>query len=139
MKPIAFCTFFMLQWFVNTQLNAQNQILGHFWTPEKDGKMEIFKKQDGKFYGRFTWVKDDTKDIHNPNPALRDKMVSEVEFLYGFKYNGKDAWEEGKIYDPNDGKTYSCTIKVDPKNNLLVRGYIGISLFGRTETFERIK
>lgn len=120
-------------------LHAQDEVMGKFWSPKKDGKMEIFRKQDGKYYGKFLWVKDDRKDIENPNAKLRDRMVSSIEFMYGFQYKGNGVWEDGKIYDPESGKTYDCIIKLTLEKHLLVRGYIGISLLGRTETFERIK
>jgi uncharacterized protein (DUF2147 family) len=57
--------------------------------------------------------------------------------LHGFTF--KDgSYMDGTIYDPQSGKTYDCKISLNG-NNLKVRGYVGISLFGRTEFFERIK
>jgi uncharacterized protein (DUF2147 family) len=56
--------------------------------------------------------------------------------LKDFKYSGK-TWEDGTIYDPKNGKTYSCIIKAKGLNNLDIRGYIGISLLGRTTNWTR--
>jgi uncharacterized protein (DUF2147 family) len=57
--------------------------------------------------------------------------------LTDFSYND-GAWDDGKIYDPYSGKTYSSTLKLkDDKLN--IRGYIGVSLFGRTTVWQRIK
>jgi uncharacterized protein (DUF2147 family) len=54
-----------------------------------------------------------------------------MKLLENFKYNG-GTWEEGTIYDPKNGKTYSCIIKKKDNKTLEVRGYVGISLIGRT-------
>jgi uncharacterized protein (DUF2147 family) len=58
--------------------------------------------------------------------------------LKGFEFTGK-SWEDGTIYDPNNGKTYSCTIKIKKANELEIRGFIGISLLGRTTVWTRAK
>lgn len=47
------------------------------------------------------------------------------------------SWEEGAIYDAKNGKTYSCIIKQKDSNTLEVRGYMGISLIGRTVEWTR--
>ncbi|TAE11936.1 MAG: DUF2147 domain-containing protein, partial [Bacteroidetes bacterium] len=54
-----------------------------------------------------------------------------------FSFIKKGLWEEGKIYDPKGGEDYSCTIKMLDDNTVEVRGYVGISLFGRTDTWKR--
>ncbi|MFM7700427.1 MAG: DUF2147 domain-containing protein, partial [Bacteroidota bacterium] len=47
-------------------------------------------------------------------------------------------WSEGTIYDPLNGSTYSCTIKMTDPNTLDIRGYIGVSAFGRTDVWKRL-
>ena len=59
--------------------------------------------------------------------------------MSGFTFDGKNTLENGTIYDPKNGKTYDCKISRDANGNLNVRGFIGISLLGRTETFEKLK
>jgi uncharacterized protein (DUF2147 family) len=54
-----------------------------------------------------------------------------------FTFNGEKMWAGGKIYDPENGKTYSCKMVLDGEQYLKVRGYIGISLLGRTEIWTR--
>ncbi len=58
--------------------------------------------------------------------------------LEGFKFDDGE-WEDGTIYDPKSGKTYSATMELDGKNLLKIRGYVGISLFGRTTEWTRQK
>lgn len=57
--------------------------------------------------------------------------------LTGFKFNGDDRWKDGDIYDPENGKTYSTYMYLKDKHTIKVRGYVGISLVGRTETWAR--
>ncbi len=57
--------------------------------------------------------------------------------MTGFAANGEGKWTGGRIYDPNNGKTYKCTLELANDGTLKVRGYVGISWFGRTETWTR--
>lgn len=117
------------------QTNA-DVITGLYWSPKKDAKIELYKKGD-KYYGRSIWVANPRKDNQNPVLAMRTREVQGIELLTDFSYDdGK--YTGGKIYDPESGKTYDCKMSLVGKD-LKVRGYIGISLFGRTEIFERIK
>jgi uncharacterized protein (DUF2147 family) len=54
-----------------------------------------------------------------------------------FTYDGKNHWGGGRIYDPETGKTYRCKLTLDSDHKLEVRGYIGISLLGRTMVWTR--
>lgn len=78
-----------------------------------------------------------TTDIHNPDPALRARPLVGLELFSGFKYDGDGVWSGGFIYDPNSGNTYRCKITLQDPTTLKVRGFIGIALFGRTETWKR--
>ena len=60
--------------------------------------------------------------------------------MKNFTYDSNsNQWTGGEIYDPKNGKTYSCKMKLSSDNHLEVRGYIGISMLGRTEHWERTK
>ena len=76
-------------------------------------------------------------DNNNPDKTKINNPVIGLLILTGFKFNGDDKWEGGKIYDPESGKTYSSNLTLQDKNTLKVRGYVGISLFGRTEVWSR--
>jgi len=77
------------------------------------------------------------KDDLNPDPALRDKPLLGLTIMEDFTSAGDGKWKNGTIYDPNSGKTYKCKLTLVDANTLELRGYIGISLFGRTETWKR--
>jgi uncharacterized protein (DUF2147 family) len=76
-------------------------------------------------------------DEENPDPALRDRPLVGLEIFSGFAYAGDGRWKGGTIYDPNSGKTYRCIVTLVDADTLEVRGYVGIPLLGRTETWKR--
>ncbi|MEO8173274.1 MAG: DUF2147 domain-containing protein [Sediminibacterium sp.] len=122
--------------FAQTGSNTADQVTGLYWSPKKDAKIEVYKKAD-KYFGKSIWVAAPRKDTENPVSALQSREVLGIELLTDFSFDS-GVYKGGKIYDPVSGKTYSCKMNLEG-NNLKVRGYIGISLFGRTEIFERIK
>ncbi|NIG55450.1 DUF2147 domain-containing protein [Chitinophaga sp. Cy-1792] len=122
--------------------DAAHAITGVWFNQEKDGKIEIYEN-GGKYFGKLIWVKDTyepdgktpKKDSKNQDASLRNRPLVGVVLLTNFTYSdGK--YRDGKIYDPKSGKTYSCIMT--PKGNSLdIRGYIGVSMFGRTTTWTR--
>ena len=112
-----------------------DEIVGVYWSPKKDAKIEIYKRGN-HYYGKSIWVASMRKDAKNPDESLKNRDVLGIELLTGFSFND-NSYTDGKIYDPESGKTYDCKMTLNNKI-LKVRGYIGISLFGRTETFEKI-
>jgi len=128
------------------QLFAQKKddILGKWVNPSGEGQIEIYKRGE-KFFGKLVWIKDpnDEKgkpktDEKNPNESLRNKPVLGLEILKNFEFDG-GKWQDGTIYDPKSGKTYSCKLTLKEANQLSIRGFIGVSLIGRTEVWKRIK
>lgn len=70
-------------------------------------------------------------------PDKGQPMVG-LTILKGFHHDG-DTWSDGTILDPRSGEVYSSELKVDSSGKkLLVRGYVGISLLGKTVTWTRI-
>lgn len=130
----------------SSSIKAQNKaddIVGYWLTlGNEPAKIQIYKSSD-KFYGKIIWLKnpDDNgvpkTDKNNPDKTKRTNPIIGLALLSGFKFNNNDAWKGGVIYDPQNGKTYSCNISLKDKNTLKVRGYIGISLLGRTEIWTR--
>lgn len=120
---------------------AQDITKGLWFNEEKEGKIQFFE-QDGKLYGKIVWLKEpkengkDKTDKNNPKPELRNKPVVGLVFLSGFEKDGKN-WKNGEIYDPKSGKTYSSTIKWAGEKQLNIRGFIGVSLIGKTTKFTR--
>ena len=76
-------------------------------------------------------------DDRNPDANLRTRRLDGLTIMKGFEYDGDGRWSGGTVYDPNSGKTYKCTITQIDAATLKIRGFIGISLFGRSETWTR--
>ena len=125
---------------------AADAILGTWLTGEGNGMVEIYKNGE-KFQGRIVWLKEplDTvthkpkTDVNHPDKSVRNRPILGLVNLWGFQFNGKDKWENGHVYDPKNGKESKCIISLKDINTLEVRGYIGISLIGRTELWKRQK
>ena len=113
---------------------------GHYWNEEKDGIFKLQLTQNG-IEGITVWGKEPKTDIHNPDPKLRDRSLGGIKFLWGFSYNTKkNRWEDGKVYDPNTGKTYNAKMSLEKAGSILkMRGYVGMALFGKTARFERVQ
>ena len=77
------------------------------------------------------------KDAHNPMEGMRGRPLCGLELGSGFKRVDDDHANEGRLYDPNSGHTYKGTMTAEG-DSLKLRGYIGIPLFGRTETWQRV-
>jgi uncharacterized protein (DUF2147 family) len=137
---IAMLLFFVLS------VSAQNAdaVLGKWLNPSGEGQVEIYKKGD-KFFGKLAWIKfpNDANgkpktDIKNPDASLRTRPELGLELLKNFTFDGDNVYEGGTIYDPKSGKTYSCKMTLSGKK-LKIRGYVGISLFGRSEEWTRVE
>ena len=119
-------------------------ILGTWANKSGEDHILIYKKGN-KYFGKLDWIKypnDETgkpkTDKNNPDEKLRSRQDLGLELLKDFVYEGDNLYGDGTIYDPKNGKTYSCKMTLEG-DKLNIRGYIGISLFGRTEIFTRVK
>jgi uncharacterized protein (DUF2147 family) len=73
-----------------------------------------------------------------PEP-FHNKPTKSIHFLWGLKQDGEE-WSGGEVLDPKNGKIYRCKLKVQGDNrSLVIRGFIGISLLGRSQTWERLE
>ncbi len=133
----------------NAQEVKSDDILGIWLNEDKDAHVNIYIEND-KYYGKIVWLKDPIDeetgkpklDDENNDESLRDRPVMGLLLLRDFEFDGDDEWEDGKVYDPKNGKDYSCYMEFpdeDDKNKLKVRGYIGFSLLGRTTYWTRVE
>lgn len=112
--------------------------MGHWLTQPKDGIIEITQTGDGTLQGQIVGgAYPGKKDVNNPDPALRDRPLRGQIILQGLKADGPDRWSGGTIYDPDSGRTYKCHIGLQADGSLKVRGYIGFSLLGKSQTWTR--
>ncbi|WP_019038597.1 DUF2147 domain-containing protein [Psychroflexus tropicus] len=116
------------------------------WEPGH-GKAKVkINKIDDKFYGKIVWLKEPIDpstgeaklDKNNPDESMQNVPLRGYRILKDFQYMGDGVWEEGTIYDPESGTTYSCVITMKDENTLDIRGYVGVKTFGRTDTWRRL-
>jgi uncharacterized protein (DUF2147 family) len=126
-------------------------IVGVWNTADNDAKIEMYKCGGG-YCGRIVYLDepnypaDDKQgmaglpmvDRNNPNPSLRRRSLVGLTFLEGFHYLGDNVWDGGRIYNPENGKIYKARISLADGDHILLRGYWGITLLGKTETWVRI-
>jgi len=132
------------------QKDASNDAIIATWMPGAGtSHVRIFKGANaaykGKYYGKIVRLKEPNdesgnpkKDANNPVVAKRITPLLDLIILRDFVWDESDnEYNEGSIYDPKNGKTYSCYMKMDG-DKLNVRGYIGISLIGRTDVWTKV-
>ena len=137
---------FFCLWFFTDAAFAQkvkaDDIVGTWVSGENKARIQIYRSGQ-KYYGKIIWLRDPLKDgkpkidIKNPDPKLRRNPIIGLVVLREFVYDDGE-WNSGEVYDPSSGKEYSCKITLPNKNTMKVRGYIGISLIGRTEVWKRV-
>jgi uncharacterized protein (DUF2147 family) len=121
------------------------RIEGKWYTKNRKAKVWIYLAQNGHFVGKITELKEPLnedgepkRDINNPDPEKRDRKVKGLYILKGFDYDpDEQEWEDGTIYDPDNGKTYDCYLALESEDKLKVRGYVGVSMLGRTQYWHR--
>lgn len=109
-------------------------------TKKPKSVVEIYES-NGKIYGRVVEIFDKSKEnkvCEDCEGAKKGKPIKGMVLIEGLTKKGSN-WEGGTILDPNSGKVYKCTITLEGKDKLKVRGYVGISLLGRTQYWERVK
>ena len=123
---------------------GEADILGRWLSGDGDGWIDI--RQDGETVVGIIVGSPNSRpgrperlDTLNPDPALRQRKLLGLAFMTGFVYAGDNRWTGGSIYNPNSGKTYKGTMTLVDPDTLKLRGYIGISLFGRTDIWTRVR
>ena len=113
-------------------------VIGKWKLDDGTAIVEVYKSGDA-FNGKIVWLEEPTdedgtpaKDNNNPDPALRKRELIGLNMLSGLKKTAENEYSGGKIYDPGNGKTYNCSMKVEG-NVLKVRGSLDKrGLIGRT-------
>jgi uncharacterized protein (DUF2147 family) len=127
--------------FISIPVFAQKHPIEKTWyNAEKTSKIRIYKATDGKYYGKIVWLKTPTDangkpktDKENPDEKKKKNPLMELQILSGFKLtDDTNVLEGGKVYDPNNGKTY-CGKLTLKSNTIDMKGFIcSMSFLGRT-------
>ena len=135
-----------------------DDLLGTWLNEEGTAKIQIYKEKD-KYFGKIVSLKDPTytqKDVEendhplvklgaekvdskNPDKGLQSRPIMGLVILRDFVYDTDDQeWEDGRVYDPEEGSDYKGYLRLESPEKLYLRGYIGFSLFGRTTYWTRV-
>lgn len=114
------------------------------WKNEK-ATFQIYE-QGGKLFGKVLTLVEPNRDgkpktdWKNPDPAKQNVPLIGFVFLKNFTPSTTPGrWENGTIYDPENGKTYSSFMQMTGNDKIEVRGFIGVSMFGRSQNWTRVK
>jgi len=135
---------------------SQDAIVGLWATEPNEGEwsqVEVYRCQD-RYCGRIVWlshpliedageggaVGDPKTDWKNGDEDLRVRPLLGLELMHSFRFDD-EKWKDGRIYDPENGKTYRCELTLAEGGHLLkVRGYVRIAFvnIGRTTEWTRV-
>jgi uncharacterized protein (DUF2147 family) len=131
----------ILTLFAFAQTNAD--VVGEWYNAEKDAVITIFE-EDNSLSGKITWMLhpndedgNPKTDPLNPDESLKSRPRMGMIMMNSFSHIEGNVWDNGKLYDPKKGKTYSGMITLKDANSLDLRGYIGFSFLGRSSTWTR--
>jgi uncharacterized protein (DUF2147 family) len=122
---------------------AEGDVTGWWLDESKRGGILIEPCGD-KMCGTLGWMlhpldaKGNPKfDTKNPDPKLQNRPICGMKLMGGFTKSGPGEWEDGWIYDSDDGQTYDSKFKLLPDGTLKLRGFVGISLLGQSQVWTR--
>jgi len=138
-KPlVALCAFALV---AATQPGASPE--GRWLTEKKNGIVEIFRCSGGGdiLCGRLLWFRlkpgGSNLDVSNPDPKQRNRPLCGLVFMSGFRPDDPNNWEDGRVYNSDDGNTYHATMRLQPDGTLRLHGYILVTLIGASEIWTR--
>ncbi len=111
-------------------------------TGEKKAIIQL-NENSGQVSGKIIKVLDSKKAKANCEKctgSLKNKPIEGLQILTGMRADGTNQWSNGKLVDPETGKIYSGKINLsDNGQSLKLRGYVGSPVFGRSQTWQRVK
>ncbi|MEM9177082.1 MAG: DUF2147 domain-containing protein [Myxococcota bacterium] len=102
-------------------------LLGRYWNPDRSRQVEITR--EGEIYvGRVIWeAREEGDESHLGREIIR-----------GFRYAGKGEWTDGEVVAPEGGRVYRGRLWLED-GDLMMRGFVGFDLLGRTARLERVR
>ena len=128
------------------QTAATTPPLGVWADDTGDSHIELYRCGE-ELCGRLVWLRQPTDsngkprlDQNNPEEKRRTQPLKNLTVLQHLRHNpDTDRWESGEIYDPENGRTYSCYVSAAGKDRLEVKGYIGFSMIGKSHYWQRVR
>jgi len=136
--------------YVTSQVSAQkaSQIVGLWWNEKKTSKIEV-KEVNGTYTATVVYILPEKyvngepeRDTENPDPALRSRSKLGLQIMSGLKFDAAEKeWSNGRIYDPDSGKTYDCYAWFEDNNFdiLNLKGFVvGIRWLGKSTQWTKV-
>tara|TARA_B100000795_G_C22705222_1_gene401289 strand:+ start:339 stop:983 length:645 start_codon:yes stop_codon:yes gene_type:complete len=130
--------FFAISVFALAQTNAD--LVGEWYNAKDDIEMTLFK-EGPMVSGKITWMKlpndkngNPKIDLLNPDESLRTNEILGMMIMSNFSHIAANIWDNGTLYVPEKGKSFSGIMRLKDDNTLNVRGYVGFSFFERYST-----
>ena len=105
-------------------------VIGQWWNVEKTAKIEIAPCGES-VCGNIVWMREPNhddgtpkRDVNNDDEALQDRPILGLQIIGGFEKESAGVWEDGKIYNPQDGNTYKSNMAIQDNGNLEVEGCV---------------
>lgn len=119
---------------------AQDDQINGLWLTENHRSVIRIAPCDQGVCGYIHWIVPGgmQKDSKNPDPALRSEPMCGLPILWGFKQQDASHWTDGRIYKADDGDTYKSNMQLLPSGKLVVRGYVGMPLLGKSQTWVKV-
>jgi uncharacterized protein (DUF2147 family) len=120
--------------------DSGNAVTG-LWLTENHRSIIKIEACGDKLCGHVFWIIKDgmQTDSKNPDEKLRGRAMCGLKIMWGFEPDDDGDWSGGRIYKADDGDTYHAELEMMSPNKLKVRGYVGIPLFGVSQTWSRVK
>ena len=120
----------------NSKNSRADAIVGTFRVEHagQQSKVRVYKEKNGDYTAQCIWLRDSIDpatgklitDSKNPDKSLRNTPCNRIIIFRNMQYNSKkQRWEDGKIYDPTRGKSFTVNIWFDNANTLCVKGSFG--------------
>ena len=119
-------------------IRGPDGIVGEWWTHERDGRIRFYRYRDGTYRGVVAWSKHPKLDTENDDPKLRTRPIVGIVMMWKLRYEDGE-YEDGYVYNPEDGNVYRFDAKVLSRDKLEIHGYLGIALLGESHVWTRYR
>lgn len=117
------------------------------FTSGEECKIRIYRTPQNTYEAQVVWMKQPNHpdgsrrlDVNNPNPALRNTPCDRVVMMRNLTYNAAEKeWQNGEVYNPQNGRFYRSYMRFENDSTLRVRGYWGVSLLGLTMYWDKLE
>ncbi len=144
MKSVSLCIALSLAFVALTAQKAAPVVhdpKGLWLTENKRSAIELYHCGE-QLCGKIAWIIDGGMqfDEKNPDEAKRGTPMCGLTIVSGLTQGKQDpnGWHNGKIYKADDGDLYDARLMMKSDNELEVRGFMGVSLFGKSQTWTRV-